>query len=390
MFTPKRLNIHSAKKHHDTTTNPGLAPTPPKKINPGSKTRLRGFLLIVEEIKLNNFRNLENYSLSLAEKKNLIYGPNGAGKTSILEAIFLMAFGKSFLNVKKSEIVKESAQELSANLTIRSKFGQSNLHCHYKNSFTVNLNGKKSSILEINNYLYPVFFSSSNYNLYIESKTHIRKLTDRFIFGLDSLYLNTILRYNKGLRQKNYLLKTKQNFGQLSSWNKLLSELSENLIRIKMKFVEDLNNQIAGKFGKHLRVSYTPAFQLQKDHSVNRESLFDQLEKIKQSEILYKRSLIGPHLDNFELYLEGKNLKFYSSGEKKIHLLMLYIAFIEQFKETKNDYPVFLVDDFDTAIDEKNIDFLMENYPEMQVIATSTAVKGTNEFNRLIELRKEK
>jgi recombinational DNA repair ATPase RecF len=66
---------------------------------------------------------------------------------------------------------------------------------------------------------------------------------------------------------------------------------------------------------------------------------------------------------------------------------MLYIAFIELFKRQKNEYPVFLVDDFDTAIDVENIDFLIKNYPELQVIATS--VNKNNGFNRLIELRKE-
>jgi recombinational DNA repair ATPase RecF len=103
---------------------------------------------------------------------------------------------------------------------------------------------------------------------------------------------------------------------------------------------------------------------------------------------MVKRSLLGPHLDGLELHLNSHHLKAYSSGEKKIHLFMLYIAFIELFKKVRDEYPVFLVDDFDTAMDAKNIDFLMESYPEMQVIATS--VNKYSDFQQCIELESKR
>jgi recombinational DNA repair ATPase RecF len=119
----------------------------------------------------------------------------------------------------------------------------------------------------------------------------------------------------------------------------------------------------------------------------SRDLIFQRFEKLLQSEIMYKRTLAGPHLDNFDFRLDGKQLKLYSSGEKKINLLMIYIAFIELFKKFRNDYPVFLVDDFDTAMDTGNINFLIDNYPDLQVIATS--VNERSGFDRSIELMKE-
>lgn len=154
-----------------------------------------------------------------------------------------------------------------------------------------------------------------------------------------------------------------------------------------MAFVGRLNKEIGRKFGgsrRGLCIEYLPSFPVDTE---NKAGYFQLLEKRMQSEIMYKRSLIGPHLDNFEIRLNGKNLKFYSSGEKKINLLMIYIAFMEYFKGLKNDYPVFLVDDFDTAIDAGNIEFLIDNCPDLQVIATS--VTKSDGFDRLIELTKE-
>ena len=90
-------------------------------------------------------------------------------------------------------------------------------------------------------------------------------------------------------------------------------------------------------------------------------------------------------VDGFEFRLKSKNLKFYSSGERKIHLLMVFIAFIELFKRIKMQSPVFLIDDFDTTFDNKNLDLLLDSCPDIQVIASS--VHKFDRFDRLIELK---
>jgi len=347
--------------------------------------------LIIEDLKLIGFRNLKQFQASFCKNKNLIHGNNGAGKTSILEAIFLLGYGKSFLNVKKSDILNDNSHQFTLQLSTANANGRQNsISAIYKETFSLFLNNKKSDIFEINKYLYPIIFSSSNYNLYIESKTYIRKLLDRFIFGIDTLYIHYLLSYNRALKQKNYLLKTKQNIDEITSWNKIMSEMSEKIVDIKKKFIDMLNEEIKNKFDNELGINYTPSFDINtfsKEKNISKILFLEQLEKRKSSEMLYKRSLIGPHLDHFQIDLNNKNLKYYSSGEKKINLLMIYIAFIELFKGLKSEYPVFLMDDFDTAIDDKNIGFLMKNYPELQVIATS--VNKKNGFDQFIELRKE-
>jgi DNA replication and repair protein RecF len=347
--------------------------------------------LIIEDLKLIGFRNLKQFQASFCKNKNLIHGNNGAGKTSILEAIFLLGYGKSFLNVKKSDILNENSHQFSLHLIAANPYGRKNsISASYKEIFSLFLNNKKSDIFEINNYLYPIIFSSSNYNLYIESKTYIRKLLDRFIFGIDSLYIHYLLSYNKALKQKNHLLKTKQNIDEITSWNKIISEMSEKIVDIKIKFIDMLNKKIKSKFDNDLGINYIPSFDIDtrsKEKNISKMFFFEQLEKRKPSEMIYKRSVIGPHLDHFHINLSNKNLKYYSSGEKKINLLMIYIAFIELFKGLKNEYPVFLIDDFDTAIDEENIDFLIKSYPELQMIATS--VNKRNGFDQFIELKKE-
>lgn len=341
--------------------------------------------MIIDTLKINGFRNISSEKYSFLKSTNLIHGNNGSGKTSILEAIFLMGFGKSFLNRKKSEMINHNCDEFHVQMEVSSMIGKNTIAAHYKNRFSLLLDEKKTNIFEINQHIFPVFFSSSDYNLYIESKPYTRKIMDRFIFGTDPLYIRYLLSYNKALKQKNHLLKTTHNVSELRSWNKIISELAEKLVGTKMKFIEQLNLEVKEKFDNRLEIRYEPSFDI--EYGIAEPLFFNQLEAVSKRELKAARAVVGPHRDGFQLVLEDKPLAIYSSGEKKIHLLMIFIAFIELFKKIKNRYPVFLVDDFDTTMDTGNINFLIDHYPDMQVIATS--VNHYEGFQNLIELKKE-
>ena len=67
--------------------------------------------------------------------------------------------------------------------------------------------------------------------------------------------------------------------------------------------------------------------------------------------------------------------------------MMVYAAFIELFRQARNEYPVFLIDDYDAAMDEKNLNYLMDHFSNIQIIATSVA--KNEKFGHLFELKKE-
>lgn len=302
-----------------------------------------------------------------------------------MEAIFLLAFGKSFLNRKKSALINYQHQQFTLQLVTQNAGIINHIFAAQDERYSLLLNNKNVSIFEINEYLYPVFFSSADYNLFIENSPYTRKMIDRFIFGIDTLYIRHLLRYNKTLKQKNFLLKTTKNKTELKSWNQTICEIAAQLIGIKMRFINALNLEFKNKFNNPLEIEYRPSLNL--SEGISPDAFYKQMETLSHKELSAGRALLGPHLDRFNLLLDQKDLSSYSSGEKKIHLLMIYIAFIELFQKVKKEYPVFLVDDFDTAMDSRNIALLMESYPKMQVIATS--VNKNDHFERLIYLEKE-
>jgi DNA replication and repair protein RecF len=344
--------------------------------------------LVVNKLQINGFRNLNKFNIQFGDWKNLIYGVNGSGKTSIIEAIYLLGFGKSFLQVSKQEMINFNGSGFYIHAEIANQSGENSLLASYDKKFKLQLNNEKGSSVEIGKYLYPLFFSSLNYNLIIDHNAYFRKMIDRFIFGVHALYLHYILRYNHLVKQKNYLLKKLGkpiNHSELDSWNKLLSETGFEIVKKRMNFINQLNNEIKEAFASELEINYYPA--LLANHEISETSIFNDLNSIKNSEIKFKHSLLGPHRDRFDLMVSDKKLQLFSSGEKKKHLIIVYLAFINLFYRSKNDFPVFLIDDYDVAMDEKNLNFIIDHFPQMQIIATS--VLKNEKFGNLFELGKE-
>ncbi len=343
--------------------------------------------MFIRKLDLYNFRNRSFSSYDFTFGSNLIHGNNGAGKTSILEALYLLAFGKSFYNVSRREIIKYDQSGFSVSALIDSGVVKKTISCNYNNSiFKLTMDEKKSSISDINRYYYPLWFSSSNYIQTIESRTLLRKLFNRFIHGVDFLYLHHILSYNKALQQKNYLLKKRDNYKAFDSWNKTISDDGSRVVNSRFHFARMLNRKIEEITDQNLKMIYKSSVETESDN-ISPDDYFQYLQKVSDNEIRSGRSLAGPHLDRYNFTLNDKDLKFYSSGEKKFALFNIFFAYIELFNDIKKTYPVFLIDDFDIAIDRENINKLVDKYPDMQIVATS--VNYYERFNNFIELKKE-
>ena len=115
------------------------------------------------------------------------------------------------------------------------------------------------------------------------------------------------------------------------------------------------------------------------------ETVLSVLDGVLEKEILYKSPVVGTHLDKYEIFLDNRPLRLYSSGEKKLNLLFIYLAYIDMFLSKRGEHPVFLIDDYDIAMDEENTEVLMSKYPAMQIIATS--VRNNKNFDSIIKLK---
>ncbi|MCK4889197.1 MAG: AAA family ATPase [Candidatus Aminicenantes bacterium] len=343
--------------------------------------------MFIENIEISGFRNLKKKNVfSFTNSKNIIYGPNGSGKTTILEAIYILGFGRSFLNVKKEELLNNESDEFFINSTVNRNQLKFKISASLNKSFSLFLDGEKTGIPGIGRNFFPLFFSSSDYVSLISSRSSLRKLFDRFIFGTENIYSKELIEYKKVIRNKTYLLKHNPDYAHLKGWNKLLAEYILKITRKRFDFIRKINDHVQDKYRSGIEIRYTPSssdFYYSDDFKLDK--VLSVLDGILEKEILYKSPIVGTHLDKYEIFMDNRPLRLYSSGEKKLNLIFIYLAYIDMFLSERGEYPVFLVDDYDIAMDEENTEVLMSNYPAMQIIATS--VRNNKNFDSTIKLK---
>ena len=344
--------------------------------------------MLVNKLEINGFRNLSGRCFAFGPEKNLIFGANGSGKTSIIEALFLLGFGKSFLPVGRRDLVQFNAPGFFLSAEVLGAPGASTVSALLERSLSLRLNGERAPLVQVSRHLYPLFFSHYSYSLAIDYTPYLRRLVNRFIYGLNSLYFHDLLRYNHALKQKNHLLKKLARpiqQSELSSWNALLAESGFRVMEKRMAFIERLNAASGEIFGEDLRIVYQPALSAGPPFAAS--ALLAEFDRARPAEVQCRRALTGPQRDRFEITMAGRKLPLFSSGEKKKYLLMVYMAYIELFRRARGEHPVFLIDDYDAAMDAANLDFLLDHFPAMQLIATSVA--ANERFASRIELSKE-
>lgn len=344
--------------------------------------------MFIENIEIAGFRNLEEKKIfSFTDSRNLIYGPNGSGKTSVLEAIYLLGFGRSFLNVKKEELLNSNSNDFFISSSVVRSQLKYNISASLNRNFSLFFDGERTGIPEIGRNFFPLFFSSSDYVSLISSRSSLRKVFDKFIFGIDNLYSNELIEFKKIIRNKSSLLKQDPDLLHLKGWNRLLAEYIVKITKRRFDFIKKINSCIQDKYCSGIEIRYTPSSSdFHDSDELDMDLVLFVLDDILEKEIRYKSLLVGPHLDKYELFLDNRPLRLYSSGEKKLNLIFVYLAYIDMFLSSREEYPIFLIDDYDIAMDQKNTEVLMSKYPAMQIIATS--VRNNKNFDTIIKLKR--
>ncbi len=309
----------------------------------------------------------------------MVIGPNTSGKTNLLEAIYLLATGKSFRAQVEEEMIsyeKELArvkaeimsEEEIDELEILITTGQIGKRKLMKKQYL--LNGVKKRQADFIGYLNCVLFGPEDLEIVIGSPSTRRDYLDAVLEQVDRDYRRASLSYKRSLRQRNKLLEQIRDKGRAKSslflWDKLILE-SGAVISQKRGELIDFINQQPEYFG-----------DLVIDYQKNILSPL-RLEQYQAKEIGAGMTLIGPHRDDFTLNLvngeEERNLHLFGSrGEQRTAVFSLKLAELEFVAEKTGQRPVLLLDDIFSELDHERRQHLVKVIPRQQTIMTTTDI----------------
>lgn len=340
-------------------------------------------------LKLENFRNYETLDLTFKDGVNVISGKNGAGKTNILESVYLSSLFGSPRTTKDKEMVRFGAEKARVKLTIEKKFRRHTIAMQIEN------NGKKKVLAdgipvkraaELIGILGVVFFSPDEMKFVKETPSERRKFLDVGLSQQQKTYFIALSRYNKVLKQKNNLLKdaykTNGVDDMLSVWDAQLAEYGAIVVEKRRKYVEALNElaseahkKISG--GKEeLKLSYETPFTAESEDALRAE-FCDRLEKAREKDKQLGFSTIGPHRDDISIEINGADgRKFASQGQQRTIALSMKLGEVGLFEKESGEYPVLLLDDVLSELDEGRREVLLGIAKKAQTLITCTEFEG--------------
>ena len=341
--------------------------------------------MIIKNLELYNFRNYDKLNIQFSKKINIIYGQNAQGKTNILEAIYTLLLTKSHRLNSGNNLIKknESFTKLIGYFENGKLDNVLNLVIDDKGK---HLQKNNNDIKKINDYINEaniLIFYPEDLNLIKGSPGDRRRYLNIELCQLYKDYVILISDYNKLLKMRNDCLK-KMKLGiniDLSYFNILTSYFIERAIKIykiRKEFFDNLNSyceQIYKKISKyeHFKIVYKPNNEID-----DKDLLLNEFKKIYDDEVKYGMTMIGPHKDDYEFYLDNNNLKETGSqGQQRMAILTFKLSEINIFEQMKKDKPILLLDDVFSELDDmkKNL-FLNYINDGMQVIITTTDLKN--------------
>ena len=333
--------------------------------------------MLLKQIILRNFRNIEDKKFDINPFLTIILGENAKGKTNLLEAIYLMTQGEGFRESREDELIKFRQIQSEVQGIFASGADNFRFQITLKKSslgvdkiFSINL-AKRKHFQYQRETPKTVLFSPEQIELMTGSPDKRRKYINNLLSSFDLDYKKKLINYESALRKRNKILERYKDeedlFNELSYWNDYLEKQAGYLTKKRQEHIDFLNlhNNIDSKeFSiKYLRNEF------------NKERLDENFELEKR----YRKTVIGPQKDDFEISLLSEALKnlhhFGSRSEQRLAIFWLKFNEIKLYEDEFKSKPLLLLDDIFSELDVKNKKLVIDLVKKYQTIVTTTEVE---------------
>ncbi|MDI6871670.1 MAG: DNA replication/repair protein RecF [Bacillota bacterium] len=365
----------------------------------------------LEALRLVNFRNYSEQEVAPGSRLNLLLGQNAQGKSNLLEAVYLLATGRSYRGAADAEMVRWGAAGFAVRGRVQRAYGEVLLEVAYQvdQRKRVRVNGTDVRRLsELFGYLTAVIFSPEDLQLVKGGPAHRRRFLDLELAQIDPAYRQDLIDYQQVLVQRNNLLREggavsaasasrrlgpRLDLGQLEVWDEQLVTLGARLhakraraVRALSRLAAEAHRRItAGR--ETLRLAYLAAAGpggrrveaegegAESTPEAFRRRLAEELERVRPLEARRGMTLLGPHRDDLLLAIDGAEARsFASQGQQRTAALALKLGELEFMREETGEYPLLLLDDVMSELDSGRRRFLLEAAGERaQVFVTATS-----------------
>jgi DNA replication and repair protein RecF len=342
----------------------------------------------LSDLTLSHYRNYHHQQIQLSENVNVFCGENGQGKTNALEAIGLLAIGKSHRTSRDKDLIAWEEERASVDGVVQALHGERHLRLEFSQA------GRKAFVNRVQQtkmtdfvgHFQVVLFAPEDLQLVKGGPKERRRFIDVELGQTQPLYLHHLANYGRTLQQRNKILKSGVfDDGYLASFDDQLALYGAHVISRRLRFLAKLQ-PVAQQI--YMDISNgREAFDFQYTSTVPRVHLEMPVEEIaeqfarslsdrRQSDMRMGYTSVGPHRDDLQLFLNGQDVQsFASQGQQRTIALSLRLAEIDFIYREIGEYPVLLLDDVLSELDDKRQrNLVLSMSQKVQTIITTTSL----------------
>lgn len=351
--------------------------------------------MIIQSLRLADFRNLEAAEIAPCENINIILGQNAQGKTNLIEAVWLLTGNRSFRGARESQMIRFGAEVFRVEVSFRDREREQFL------SFTggerkrkILLNGVPlKSPSELFGAFPAVIFDPTGLSIVQDGPGERRRFLDTAISGLKPAYGRYLAQYNAVLEQRNSLLRDGSRYDRfadtLDVWDLQLAKLGTILSVFREDYLQKLRPVAAEIYGGF--TGFSEAFSAEYESSVfpaetpltaYTEELIRSYLAVLQGERENDRRMRcttrGAHRDDLSLNIDGRPARVYGSqGQKRSCAVALKLSEANLIRRITGENPVVLLDDVMSELDQSRQDYILNRIRDFQVFITCCDVSNT-------------
>lgn len=348
--------------------------------------------MIVKRIALNGFRNYDFETVDFIDGTNVISGRNAQGKTNLLEAVYMLSCGRSFRTRFDRELVgfDFSSAEILADVFSHDREQTINIKLQPGQAKKISVNYVKKSAGELSQVVNAVLFCPDDLNMIKEGAAVRRRLMDNAISQIRPRYAQYLSEFNRLYEHKTRILKDWRDkpslLDTLDEFSEGMCRASAQLIRYRASFVQRLkeaaapiHREFSGN-GEELGMEYKTVSSVKDPFASVKEIYYDiceHQERHRQAELDSAQCLTGAHKDDLEIYINGRSARsFASQGQTRTAALSVKLAEREIFLAETGEYPILLLDDVLSELDEKRQEFVLNRIGGGQTLISCCEDEG--------------
>ena len=331
----------------------------------------------ISKINLINFRNYNKEEIKLEKNINIFYGENAQGKTNIIESIFMGSMGKSFRAKKDAEMIKLGQKNSIIEIFFEKEDRDGKIKIELSNKKNIYLNGiKLKKLSELLGNINVVIFTPDDINILKGGPQNRRRFLDIMISQMKPNYMYNLNLYQKTIEQRNNYLRQIREFNKsdemLEIWDEKLVDYACKIYEYRKEFMKKINEKIVNIHSEITDNKEKIKIEYNSDCD-SREKYIELLKQRRKLDIIKGFTTKGIHRDDFNIFINERELGIYGSqGQHRTSILSLKMAELDIIKEEIGEYPILLLDDFMSELDEKRRKHLLEKISNIQVIITCT------------------